>query len=370
MIPTWEPLGFTIEPHVEEDFDGNFEWTPRATSARAGSARLYPFQHLSQTNLDYQHADGEVLSLNSNDGALFQFQQLKREPIWVVHDRLQGPWKHAVAAEPVHNVGFAASKHTDLLLLRLQHGHPDLDLEPAGDNRLYVRAAYYSWGYLLRKAACDDLDVEPAELAVNIRPVTTDDGAVCEVLLFDSLENGAGYCQHLSQRLYDILLKPLLPSGWLHKRLHDAFHMQGRDAQGCDSACYDCLRDYNNAELHAILDWRLGLDLALLAADAGARVDLNALHWRLLAEKVARSLARVFGAAEAVQLEGHWVIRTRRRLCAVLTHPLWTPSHPDLIALAKRLGVERTALPCCTLFDALRRPGWYLSQQGRKQASR
>ena len=258
------------------------------------------------------------------------------------------------------------SKHTGLLLLRLAHGHPALDLDPAGDNRLYVRAAYYSWGYLLRKAACDYLDVEPAELAVNIRPVTTNDGAVCEVLLFDSLENGAGYCHYLSQRLHEALIEPLLPAGWLYNRLIDTFHAQGRDAQGCDSACYDCLRDYNNAELHAILDWRLGLDFALLALRAETSVDLNAPHWELLAEKVANSLARVLNPAEAIRIEGHWVIRTKRRLRAVLTHPLWALSHPHLMQLAAQLGVETTALPCCTLFDALRRPGWCLSQQGRK----
>ena len=293
VINTWEPLGFTVEPHMEEDFDGDFEWTPRATSARSGSERLQAFQTLPQTNLAYHHHDnGEVLSLNSNDGALFPFQKLQREPIWVVQKRLQGPWKHAVSTEPTQDVGLAASKHTDLLLLRLAYGHPALDLDPAGDNRLYARAAYYSWGYLLRKAACDYLDVEPAELAVNIRPVTTHDGAVCEVLLFDSLENGAGYCHYLSQRLQEALLEPLLPTGWLHNRLSDTFHAQGRDAQGCDSACYDCLRDYNNAELHAILDWRLGLDLALLALKAEANIDLNTPHWQLLAEKVVHLLIK------------------------------------------------------------------------------
>ena len=30
----------------------------------------------------------------------------------------------------------------------------------------------------------------------------------------------------------------------------------------CDASCYDCLRDYGNAAVHGLLDWRAGLELA------------------------------------------------------------------------------------------------------------
>jgi hypothetical protein len=235
-----------------------------------------------------------------------------------------------------------------------------LDLDMAGERRLYVRAAYYSWGYLLRKAACDFLDVEPAELEVNIRPVTTEQGAVCEVVFFDSLENGAGHCRYLAESLSEALLHPLLPGEGLYDRLVQEGH-----AHGCDSSCYDCLRDYNNTDLHALLDWRLGLDLARLAVDAQANVDLHIPYWQPLAEQAARSLARVVGQrVEIEQLEGIWTLRDKGRVRAVLTHPLWSHQHLHLRRLAARLQVETTVLPCCTLFDALHRPGWCVSQLG------
>jgi hypothetical protein len=360
LINTWEPRGFTVEHGVEpEDFDGDFEWTPRATSARLGTEHPQPFQQLSHTNLTYHQQEGEVFGLNTNEGDLFQFQQLKREQIWVVQNTLQGRWKQEVVPESKCEVGLAAGKYTDLLLLHPEHTPQGLDLDPTGPNRLYVRAAYYSWGYLLRKAACDFLDVEPAELDVNICPTQTNQGALCEVFLLDSLANGAGYCRYLTQRLHEALLQPLVPAGWLYNRLIEESH-----ASGCDSSCYDCLRDYNNTDLHALLDWRLGIDIALLALDATASVDLHAPHWSALTEKAAKSLARAFGATEPVFTEGLWTIHTKTGLPVVLTHPLWSPQHPLIIRLAGVLGADPNALQRCTLFDALRRPGWCLSQQG------
>ena len=329
---TWEPQGFTIEPGVkDDDFDGDFEWTPRATGARLGTDRLQPFPPLPTTNVVYQQKEDNVLSLNSNEGALFRFHKLKRKEIWVAPSTLRGDWKHDVAPES-YDVGLAAGKYTDILLLRLASCPSSLQLDMAGDQRLYVRAAYYSWGYLLRKAACDFLDVEPAELDVNIRPVTTDQGAVCEVVFFDSLENGAGYCRYLAERLSEALLQPLLPGGGLYDRLVQEGH-----AHGCDSSCYDCLRDYNNADLHALLDWRLGLDLAHLAVDAQVQVDLHAPYWQPLAEQAARSLERVVGQSATIeQIEGSWILHARGQVRAVLTHPLWSPHHPHLTHLAAR----------------------------------
>ena len=174
------------------------------------------------------------------------------------------------------------------------------------------------------------------------------------------MENGAGYCLYLAERLSEALLQPLLPGGGLYDRLVQEGH-----ARGCDSSCYDCLRDYNNADLHALLDWRLGLDLGHLAVDAQVQVDLHTPYWQPLAEQAARSLERVVGQnATLEQIEGSWILHVKGQIRAVLTHPLWSSQHPHLTRLAARLGVAAITLPRCTLFDALHRPGWCVSQLG------
>jgi len=63
-------------------------------------------------------------------------------------------------------------------------------------------------------------------------------------------------------------------------------------------------------------------------------------------------------------LQDYQAIHTKMGLPVVLTHPLWSPQHPLLTRLARVLGNDPNALQRCTVFDALRRPGWYLSQQG------
>lgn len=48
----------------------------------------------------------------------------------------------------------------------------------------------------------------------------------------------------------------------------------------CDSSCYDCLRDYNNQDIHNLLNWRLGLDVAKIADDTNFVPSLNEEYWQ------------------------------------------------------------------------------------------
>ena len=139
----------------------------------------------------------------------------------------------------------------------------------------------------------------------------------------DTLENGSGYCRHLSEpEQFQALLKSVSRpyGGWL---ANDA----GIDhADRCDGSCYDCLRDYSNADLHAVLDWRLALDLSDLAVDAKADLSTDNPRWASLVRRAEKSLREVAPG------------RTFR-----LVHPL-------------RSGSDRGPNPC-NVFDAVRRPG-------------
>jgi hypothetical protein len=179
----------------------------------------------------------------------------------------------------------------------------------------------------------------------------------------DTLENGAGYCRHLTDEslLRDELLARLTrPAHPFRQTLAD-------HAPNCDGSCYDCLRHYDNAELHGLLDWRLGLDLAGLFADSSTDVGLHLPHWQTLAAKAADRLARTLNHATAGEFDGLPVVRAGGKLRAVLAHPLWSEDHPVLVRLRQRLGKQK--LPLASPFDVFRRPGWVIAHLARPVAA-
>ncbi len=358
----FEPLGFVTEPRAARDFNGRFEWTAHSMPPRLESMPLRHIEDLGESNLQYCWDEAELTSLNDNGGKLFRFQRLRDKSIWVQASSLKAGWTNHLAEGEPCEAGLISRKRTDVLTLRLRKWPERLDLSPLGPSSVYARAAYHSWGELVRLAACQYLDVEPDELRVNVRTLGGPEGPFLEVFLADALENGAGYCRYLasSEHLSQALLSPLLPGqGDLWRALAETPH-----AGACDSACYGCLRTYANSPTHAILDWRLGFDLAQLAADASAPLDLTQEHWTGIAENAARNLSRLFPGAQPELCEGFWIVRSRSGIEAVLTHPLWARDHPQIKSLTARLGDARISGCTCTIFDALRRPGWFLARRG------
>ena len=359
-VDVWEPIGFTVEPGEHRDYDGRFEWVPRASQARLSSAEAIPTEKVPETNLEVASEFKDILSLNDNDGQKFRFE--RQGDLWLSPETLRGTW--ARAGTETCEVALGSMKRTDILLSKLGTIPPELDLDPSGPNRLQVTAAYLSWGSLVRKAACDHMDVHPSELGVNLRvvPPLAETPARVEVFLADTLENGAGYCRHLGQIPNPAVLAPLAEGGRFFKRLVDPDHSNPDPSRDCDSSCYDCLRDFQNANLHGILDWRLGLDLARLALDDSAVPSLRTPYWTDIVRRSAHNLARLRHGTAQVQA-GLWVVEVDGHLDLVLHHPLWSSKHPSLASLAKELGIDVTDLPCCSVFDASRRPGWVLARR-------
>lgn len=358
-FPYWEPSGFVCDPKGARDFTGVFEWTPRATRVRLQSDAEPEYHQVTGTNLRVKQRDGQVLSINDNEGSLFPFRRSKREAVWVVGSLLPNNSDFLPLNDEVQKAGLAARKHTDLILLSPESTPSEILTEPVGQEGLYVRAAYFSWGMLLRQVVTQMLDVEAEELSVNIRPLKDGDRIRCELFLADRLENGAGYCRHLDadpQFLTKAVRSLSEPSSPVVKRLLSPQH-----ARTCDSSCYDCLRDYLNSDLHSILDWRLGLDMARLASEPHAVVDLEAPYWAQVAEDSARTLAGYSGG-EIARYGPLWTVVKDQRVEAVIIHPLWRASHPAIQHAAEALGISPDKLPLCRTFDALRRPGWFVTR--------
>ena len=357
VLTTWQPAGFTAEPGGRRDYDGRFEFTPRTTRPRLTSDDAADMAEVPGTAVSAAVRPGtRVLTLNDADGRLFKFHRLRGpglSPVWAVAEELRSSWRNTAGGEPAE-VALAAPKTTDVLLLRLTADRTDLDLTPGGPNTLYARAAHLSFGQLLRSAACALLDVETGELEVNVRPVPAGPHGreAFELFLMDTLENGAGYCArlHSGGRLADDLLLPL---GRLDRRgVLDPILAASHTGE-CDSSCRDCLREYRNERDHPLLDWRLAVDLARLAADPAAPVDLTADYWAGLAERAAGAVAAVHGG-RVVPAGRTFAVDTDDD-ALVLTHPLWSRSHPHLEEAEQHLGGAATRV---TVFDTVRRPGW------------
>ncbi len=142
----------------------------------------------------------------------------------------------------------------------------------------------------------------------------------------------------------------------------------------CDTSCNRCLRDFGNLAYHGLLDWRLALDMARLAADPTATVDLDSPWsgrenpWQRLCvgpqAPVPATLARLhFGPPVLCgELRGY-VHQGGHRRILIERHPLWQDDHP--VWQAAR-AAARTQFPdhgepeVLNPFHLLRRPADYL----------
>ena len=357
IVQLAQPRGFRTLYEGGRNFDGVFEWTPRASRPKTDAAPLQMIQHL---NLEFWSGERDVCVVNDNAGQLFQFEKLLQGETWVTRDAVdQINAQRLENRLPIVSVQYAAVnpdvralgsiKRTDLLVLGLRAIPPILNLDP---RRVEGRAALYSLGFLLRRAAAVLLDINEWELRVGLRVVQNAQGNVVgQVFLSDALENGAGYC---SQFATSIAMERLLrfvsdPASSLLAPIIAASH-----ADGCQTSCHDCLRDYSNLAWHNILDWRMALDLARLALNGNAPVDFTTPHWQPLVASAAPLYFRALGGT-VTSFGGLPAVRGVRN--EVVVHPLWALNHPAVVqARTEAATVQIVQLHRKTLFELVRRP--------------
>lgn len=363
VVAAWEPHGFIVEPGGPlPDFNGKFEWQPRSTVARMDCQLSGEFQELPGTNLLIgSDADLSVLTVNDNNGRLFRFRPIRDHGAWVVEENLRYGWRRQLADGVQQQAALVARKQTDVLLLRIDVDSTEIILDPLDTrNGSAVRAGFLSLAHLIRRQACLALDVEADELNVGVRLVAGSDARYFEIYLTDTLENGAGYCAHLGEpsTFEKLILRPLLPGGPAYQRLVK----HGND---CDSSCYDCLRDYGNAGEHALLDWRLGLDLLQIAAAPNPRPPELVGYWDSVLELAGHSLRNALSGSALEYASGLTCVVQDNSLRCVLTHPFWPIYHEAVSQIADEVGVSVNRLPLANVFDVVRRLGSIVSRSTR-----
>lgn len=342
-----QPIGYRTD-YKREDYRDWFEWSAGGSRPRMSSAKL----DLVEVNgALIGSADTWVFEINDNRGADWRFAPEVGGHGWLCVDALTPGrgWEVAVDDSQERMVALSSSKRTDVLVIgadedRLKAG---LTLRPDSIAR---RAAWYSLGFLLRGAAARLLEVRTDEIEVGLRSILHAGDWRAQVFLSDSLANGAGYCTHLGQ-----------PDEF--SALLDAAHewsiqldVHGPPGKTCDSACYDCLKDYRNMHYHGLLDWRLAVDL--LDILRGDSLDV----WRRWNELASTGIDEMQALdLERTNIGGYDVARfDDRHLVSV--HPFhdlndgrWSES---LAEIADAIEGEGGTVRFMDVFNLVRRPAW------------
>lgn len=340
VVDLYQPKGFRTD-FRPKDFDDQAERGPMLPPPQLGVSKeeRLPFDVLG---LEVEVLSGaDVYSVNDNERRLFSMY--REEGGYIVPDPhlyvgQTGPQLPDRDPDIVGAIGSLV--HTDALAIIVRSpclGAKDNVIETSIERLPAGLAALWSFAELLRIAAAAILDVSSQELKVGLQPTRVGETVTRKLFLADALENGAGYARHLGQR--DILVSVLeRMAGEIRKGLEAPPHISN-----CESSCPDCLRSYDNRQLHPYLEWRLALDVAELALGREPRWG----RWLDLAEAEASAFAAAY--AEAVDLEVHRaaglqvVINPKAKRAILVSHPLWT-NDPESFVPMQRAG-----------WDALRR---------------
>jgi DEAD/DEAH box helicase domain-containing protein len=358
IVQLAQPHGFRTLYEGGRDFDGVFEWSPRASRPKTDAAPLVMTEHL---NIEFGSDQRDVCVVNDNDGQLFEFEKLAQSETWVTREAIdqinaQRLEHHLAPVTVRYAVGtpsdiraLGSLKHTDLLVLGLRIIPMGLDLDP---RRVEGRAALYSFGFLLRRTAAVLLDINELELRVGLRVVRNGQGSVVgQVFLSDSLENGAGYCSQFAAR--DRIAELLRSAAAVATSFSDSAYAANH-ADRCQTSCPDCLRDYSNLAWHNILDWRMALDLARLGVDGNAAIGFNRDHWRPLVSSATAAYFNALGWTPAT-FGGLPAARSGSR-GELIVHPLWATDHESIVQAMNEAAAMGITLQPKNLFEVVRRP--------------
>jgi DEAD/DEAH box helicase domain-containing protein len=269
-----QPAGFRTWYGRSRDFDGTFEWTPRASRPKMGVAQLPLVQ---RANFEVWADQETVYVINDNDGRLFDFEKLAQGETWVTRLALADVGVPNPQIDPgagVDQRALGSVKTTDVMVLGIVNWPAGIRKSPTGDEGLGVRSALYSFGFLARRAAADRLDVDEREIRVGLRVLRDAVGDVVgQIFISDSLENGAGYASLLGQ--------PLEAEALLQYMIGQSSPVQSSPVQcsmASSSAKRTRVQDQMRARLHVLIACATSAICPITAFSIGA-LGLIWLGW-------------------------------------------------------------------------------------------
>lgn len=344
VVELTEPPGFTTWFAINAEFTGGFEFTPRALRARIGASANPP---TTARNFSVDASLQRVYRINDNDGTDFVFKKVANQDVWITEEAfsqalqdLPPAERRAISqprfdlAEQPRRRALAAISNTDVLTAGIADVPVGLCLNPAVSE---ARAGWYSFGFLVRRAAAVSLDVAESELDLGIQPIMDFSSPFAppsaRVFLSDTLENGAGYCTHLGDPThFEALLEFMLDAGATPDRSFWLPLVRPPHEEECASSCHRCLREFGNMAYHPLLDWRTGLDMTRLALDRNAQIDLAYPYWASLLDRTAGPYFAGLGLTQRLLGGLNAGVDPVQGYGVLLTHPLWDRSRSNLRA--------------------------------------
>jgi DEAD/DEAH box helicase domain-containing protein len=359
FIDAREPTGF-FSNFSPRDYDGLFEFFPRATKPALSLSVVPQLARIPGTNAYVAVVSDRIVTLNDNGGAGgFDFQpssllrwqgavQQDGRAAWAVFDDTtsndSGFHNFGNPNGPGHRLALLDRRRTDVLLVDIGTWPKGVFADP---RKPEGRAAWYSLAFLLRKAAALLLDIRSTEIDVGIRTYGQPDDVRAQAFLCDCLENGAGYCSRLGEpQQFQALLRCAFEMAMGSPAGGPAW-VSSEHAGACGASCPRCLREYGNLPYHGLLDWRMGFDMLRILQDgAAATVDLRTPireglenPWLRLVEgggDVLAGPASAFGFTPSAEGSGRRFVKDG--VVLIESHPLWIDSHPVLQAAQASYG--------------------------------
>lgn len=259
-----------------------------------------------------------VLNINDNSGALFPLSRLADGSVVCDDSSLYRtpPSFGQQGSTSLPPAAIGDVRPTDVITLSLEHLSLRGGVIPTAPYLVPAGlSAMWSFAEILRRGCQVALDLHPEELQVGLQPSRIGDIETRRVFLADRLENGAGYAPELGRPSN---LRKVLQTivGELAEEYDSPTH------QDCTDACPNCLRSWDNRQLHGALDWRLALDVAALALGLPM-----AERWLSQAETSAERFARAYKEALPCRVEGAGsltaLVAEDNKSAVLLGHPLW-----------------------------------------------
>lgn len=357
-IPISEPQGFRSE-WVKRDYKEDFEWSSRSSIPRLADDEKINDNKKTLFNISYTSQEGNVYSINDNYGELFTFQKAKNSyDGWIEASFVGKDGFRPHLSEISKSVALSSIKNTEVLLISPKQTNKGITFDPTN---LGVKAGLISFGYVFRRVATSILDVDSDELQVGIRSKVDDiqDNTIGQIFIADTLINGAGYSKHLAN---EGILKEIIMD-----LTENYSNIPKLKEHTCDSSCYDCLRTYENMGYHPILDWRLGLDVALMFKD-DSFVPYIDLKWKKLVQNSIESILNNYQGTLQEWIVGYPVLTLPfpdTKVSIVIVHPFEEKRKRNnfsdqLLNVTNQLEFKGHKVMYYDIFDLIRRPTWII----------